>query len=759
MATRGGPDVVAEVEQRDAGVIRTKLTPPRLPRGSVSRPHLLSRLREGYDRRLTLVSAPAGFGKTTLLTEWVGSDPTPFAWVTLDPSDAEPVRLWNHIIAAVSRWEPEVGRRSLDILHANPDKVTDAMLPVLFDELATGTANLVVVLDDYHCAESGDVNQQIEAFLRYRPARVQLVIATRSDPALGIARLRAGGELVEIRAESMRFDQTELADFFDGMGVTGLTSSDRARMAERTGGWPAPLRLAGLLIPDHDRESFIDSFTGGHRQVVDYLTEDVLDLLEPKTRDFLLQVSILRRLNGALCDAVVEMSGSGAVLADLERSNVFVSADADGEWYQAHQLFAEALRLELTRTRPTLVPVLHSRAAAWFESVGDRETATDHAIAAQDVTTASRLVAAQVQPLASTGRRSTIRRWLAALSWPEAERDPELALVRAIVASLDNNVDEAVAYLEVARTGAPERLDAAGLSLGFRADFMEGVVGVADVGRAEAAALRAVISAPNVGWQGIALSGVGQAMYLQGRTAEAVETLRRAVGQIPDANPIMLAFGVGNLGLAESALSVSSRADRMLDRMIDVLRSIGADRTPAAAIVLLACGERERRGGDFRAAASRFEQAIEILVVMPRTAWLANAYLLMTSVLRSLGDPAAAFRAVDQVDATLARLADSGNLRQRSSEMRELMVAPARRATEFGEQLSDREVAVLRLAASGLRQQQIADQLFISYNTVKSHLKAVYRKLGVSSRDEAVARLAELEPHPEGSDPAQHTPG
>ena len=339
------------IDPRSAS-LRTKLAPHRLPRGSVSRPGLLDRLRAGSDRALTLVSAPAGFGKTTLLTEWVSTDSErSFAWVTLDQGDTEPVRLWTHVIASLAAARLDLGVRSLAALRASPDRVTDAVLPVLYDELAVGDP-IVVILDDYHLAETPAVNAQLEAFLRDRPARVQLVVATRSDPALGVARLRASGELIEIRADSLRFDAAELSRFFDGMGVKGLTPSEERRLADRTGGWPAPLRLAALLIPDDDRDSFIESFTGGSRQVVDYLTRDVLDLLEPATRDFLLQVSVLSRLNGSLCDAVVGTTGSGAVLADLERSNLFVSVDSAGEWYSEHQLFAEALRLELV-TDPT----------------------------------------------------------------------------------------------------------------------------------------------------------------------------------------------------------------------------------------------------------------------------------------------------------------------------------------------------------------------------------------------------------------------
>jgi LuxR family transcriptional regulator, maltose regulon positive regulatory protein len=729
-----------------AGLILAKLVPHRLPQGSVSRPQLLDELRLGRGRALTLVSAPAGFGKTTLLTEWVSTDAgTRFAWVTLDPSDVEPVRLWSHVIAAIAQHEGAVGGRSADALRSNPDRVADAVLPVLIEELAEGAGDLVVILDDFHRAETSEINAQMSVFLRYRPPRVQLVISTRSDPALGVARLRASGDLAEVRAESLRFGDTELSRFFDGVGVSGLSAMDRRRLSERTGGWPAPLRLAALLMPAEDRGAFIESFTGGSRPVVDYLTREVLGLLEPSTREFLLQVSVLDRLSGGLCDAVVGMTGSGALLADLERSSVFISVDSAGEWYEQHQLFGEALRLDLSRTRPDLVPVLHSRAAGWLESAGDRETAAEHAIAAHDVAAASRLVAGQVQVMAASGRWATTRRWLSQLSWPEAKQDPELAYARAVSAALDGRIDEAVDWAAVARTGPPGQRDAEGLPLGFRADFAEASVGVNDVSRAEAAAQRAIMTAPTAGWKGIVLSGLGQAQYLQGRVSEAVETLRRAVGQIPDTNPIALAFAVANLGLAEASLGVPSRADPMLDRLLGVLGAAGADRSPFGAVMHLACGERERRRGDLRAAADRFDVAIEILHTAPRSAWLANSYLLLAAAQRLLGDSAGALLSVDRADEILGRLPDPGALPARSAELRQLLAAPRHHATEFGEQLSDRETAVLGLAAEGLSSRQIAGQLFISHNTVKSHLKTAYRKLGVASREDAISQLAVLQ--------------
>lgn len=729
-----------------AGLIRAKLAPHRLPRGSVSRPQLLDELRLGRDRALTLVCAPAGYGKTTLLTEWAATDvATAFAWVTLDASDVEPVRLWTHVIAAIAQHESAVGARSVDALRSNPDRVADAALPVLIDELAEETGDLVVILDDFHRAETAQISNQVRMFLRYRPPRVQLVVSTRSDPALGVALLRASGDVAEVRAESLRFDETELSRFFDGVGVTGLSATDRRRLSERTGGWPAPLRLAAVLMPAHDRGPFIETFTGASRPVVDYLTREVLALLEPPVREFLLQVSVLGRLSGGLCDAVAGIAGSGALLADLERSSLFISVDSAGEWYEQHQLFAEALRLELSRTRPDLVPVLHSRAARWLESAGDRETATGHAIAARDVAVASRLVAGQVQVMAASGRWATIRRWLSQLSWPEAMQDPELAYARACSAALDNRVEEAVDWAAVARSGPPDQRDAEGLPLGFRADFVEATVGFSDVSRAEAAAQRAVRTAPTAGWEGIVLSGLGQAQYLQGRTSEAVATLRLALGRIPESNPIMLAFGAGNLALAEASLGVRSRADPMLDRLLGVLDAAGADRSPAGAILQLALGERERLRGDLRAAASRFNLAIEILGIAPRSVLLANSLVLLAATQRLLGDTADALVSLSRADQVIDRLPDPGALPARSAALRQMLAAPRHHATDFGEQLSDRELAVLELLAAGLSRGQIAGQLFISGNTVKSHLKAAYRKLGVASREDAIGQLSVLQ--------------
>ncbi len=690
------------------------------------------------------MSAPAGFGKTTLVTAWA-SELASVAWVSLDKGDTDPARLWTHVIAALSATEARAGTMSLAAVKARPDEIEKYALPQLFEELPRDGPDLVLILDDYHLAETAQVNNTIDAFLRYRPARIQLVISTRSDPALGVHRLRASGELVEIRAGDLRFDDEELAAFLRGMGVEGLSDDEQRALAERTGGWPAPLRLLALLIPGRDRAGYLASITTVNRPVVDYLATDVLDLLRPEVRDFVLRASVLGRMNAALCDAVVGSPGSGAILADLQRSNLFMSVDDTGEWYQLHHLFAEALRLELARTRPELVPGLHLRAVQWFEETGDLEMATGHAIASRDVSVATRLVALQAQVFAAAGRWATVRGWLSELAWPEAQADPELAFIRATAASFAHDLDLAEQWLDIADSGPPDLIGSMGLPLGYRADFLRAVVGVNDVDGAEAAARRAIESAPAPHWEGVGLAGLGQAQYLRGQYALAVETLLKAVALIPDANPNLLTLAVGNLALAEYAEGSASHAGAMLDESAQVIRSIGQERTPSGGILHLACGERARVGGDPRSALAWFESAVEVFGQGSRSAWLANAHLLQAGAFHALGDESEETRCLDLADAIIDRLPGPGALPSRSAQLRKNLLTATRHLTEFGEELSGREVVVLQLAADGLTQREIADQLFISYNTVKTHLKATYRKLGAASRDEALSRFAELD--------------
>jgi LuxR family transcriptional regulator, maltose regulon positive regulatory protein len=728
-------------------VLDGKLEPHRLPIGFVSRPGLTDLLRSGRDAGLTLVCAPAGYGKTTLLTVWMETSSltepeTRFSWVSLDPGDSDPVRFWTTVVAACERAAPGAGTRALEVIRTLSKRQVDAALPLLLEDLARLDSRLVLILDDYHQAETPEIDETMARFLAYRPSTVQVVISTRSDPELHIPRLRARGQLVEVRSGDLAFSEEEAHEFLVGSGVTHLTGDQERRLVGRTAGWPAPLRLATIMMPSEHQDAFIASFSGSQRRLVDYLTTDVLDALDEAQRDFLLRVSILDRMCGSLCDAVTEGKDSAGLLAALERASLFVSADEAEEWYRTHQLFREALRAELSRTRADLVPVLHGRAARWFERAGDLRSATDHAIAARDVPLIGRLLAGQAQPMAAAGgQRDIFRRWIDRLDWREAQQDPEIGFARAMDATLHGELDQAGQWLDVAATGPTDQRDFNGVPLGFRVDYVRAISGVHDVGQAEAAGRRAVRSAPTPAYEGVAWTGVGQALYLQDRFDDARECLTRAISLLSDAHPLMLTMARANLVIVEAAQSSRVPPQWMLQDAVDVLRRAGAENTSASGVLEMAFGEVHRLTGRLGEAVVSLESALELLGAEGRSCIHANAHLLLARVQRDAGDPEAAARSLDVADSILVRARNPGALPARSQALRAHLRSPARMPAAYGQVLTERETEVLRLLGEGWSKREIAGRLFVSPNTVKTHVQSCYRKLGVTSRDGALAAL------------------
>lgn len=415
-------------------LLGTKLHPPRRRPGVVSRPRLGEQLA-GRDRPpLVLVSAPAGFGKTTLLSEWLvgadGAGPRP-AWLSLDRRDSDPAVFWSYVLAALRQVAPEVGADALATLQATPTAL-ESVVGSLVNDLAGLTSDVVLVLDDYHVIESLDVHESMVFLIEHLPARVHLVVASRADPPWPLGRLRARGELLEVRAADLRFRPDEAATYLNrGMGLD-LTAADIDVLDERTEGWIAALQLAALSLQGRDDPSgFISGFGGDDRFVVDYLVDEVLDRQPADIRSFLLDTSILDRLSGPLCAAVTGRGDARAVLEGLERSNLFlVALDDRRRWYRYHHLFADVLRARLADEPPGRGTDLHGRASAWFEANGDRGEATRHAIAAEDVERAAELVELAVQDLRRTRQDATLRAWIEALpEWVFAKR-PVLNLAR-----------------------------------------------------------------------------------------------------------------------------------------------------------------------------------------------------------------------------------------------------------------------------------------------------------------------------------------
>src|SRR5215211_4399452 len=377
-------------------LLETKLHVPRRRHGLVPRPRLSERLSRGTESALTLVSAPAGFGKTTLLAEWLAAAPADersAAWLSLDQRDNDPALFWTYLIAALQTAAHGVGAGALSLLQS-PQPPIEAVLATLLNDLHAISDDVVLVLDDYHVIDARDVQDGMAFLLGHLPPQIHLVIASRADPALPLARLRARRELVEIRAADLRFTPEEAATYLNGVMGLELTARDVAALEGRTEGWIAALQLAALSMQGRDDiAGFIAGFAGEDRYIVDYLVEEVLQRQPDDVRSFLLQTSVLGRLNGSLCDVVTGRDGGRAMLEALDRGNLFlVPLDDRRRWYRYHHLFADVLQAHLLDEQPDVAPSLHRRASVWHAENGDRSEAVDHALAGGDFERAADLI-------------------------------------------------------------------------------------------------------------------------------------------------------------------------------------------------------------------------------------------------------------------------------------------------------------------------------------------------------------------------------
>ncbi|MEC4687867.1 MAG: LuxR C-terminal-related transcriptional regulator, partial [Nitrospirota bacterium] len=378
-------------------LLETKLYIPKWRPGLVSRPRLIERLNQGIERKLTLISAPAGSGKTTLLAEWLAATPAserPAAWFSLDQSDNDPALFWSYFITALQKIQSEVGERALSLLHSPQPPPIESVLTTLINEITAVSHDFVLVLDDYHVIDAQPVHSAVAFLLDHLPPQMHLVIASRSDPPLPLARLRARGESTELRASDLRFTPDEAAAFLNDVMGLDLSAADVAALETRTEGWIAGLQLAALSMQGRDDvPGFIATFSGDDRYIVDYLVEEVLQRQPKNTRSFLLQTSILDRLSGPLCDAVTGQEDGKGMLETLERGNLFVvPLDDKRDWYRYHRLFADVLHAHLIEEQPDLVPTLHRRASDWYEQNGSPSDAVRHALAAEDFERAAGLI-------------------------------------------------------------------------------------------------------------------------------------------------------------------------------------------------------------------------------------------------------------------------------------------------------------------------------------------------------------------------------
>jgi len=444
-------------------LLATRLHVPRPRTRLVSRAHLVERLQQGMARQLTLVSAPAGFGKTTLLAQWLVESGVPVAWLSLEAEDNDPTRFLSYLIAALQTFDAQLGTTALALLSTPQPPSPEVVLAVLTNDLAGREAgDFALVLDDYNIITADPIQRGMTFLLEHLPHKMHLILATRGDPPLPLARLRAQGQLCEIRTTDLRFGAAEASAFLQEVMGLDLEAEAIATLQNRTEGWIAGLQLAALSLQGRaDVSAFLAAFTGSHRYVLDYLSEEVLSRQPAVVQSFLLSTCILERLSGPLCDAVREQEGSQAMLEALERANLFVVAlDDERGWYRYHHLFAEALRRHLRQADPSLVPALHRRASAWYEQHELPIEAVQHALAIPDAKLAARLIEPIVLPVAFQGQIDTVLGWLDALPETLVRKRPFLCVYYARLLTYTNQLEAAEELLQEAEQGIQEEVSA-----------------------------------------------------------------------------------------------------------------------------------------------------------------------------------------------------------------------------------------------------------------------------------------------------------
>jgi LuxR family maltose regulon positive regulatory protein len=730
----------------------TKLHIPPMRPGAIRRTRLISALIAGAATKLTLIDALPGSGKTSLLSEWHASpsERRSFAWLSLDGADNDPVRFCGGLIAALQTVIEDLGSSAQTALHSPGATLQDHVLPLLINDLAGISDFVVLVLDDYHLIANTEIHRAIEVLIERLPMSVQLVLATRSDPPLPLGRLRARGQLTEIRADDLRFTAAEAESFLNGVLELSLDEDEVAALHERTEGWAAGLQLAGLSLRGReDRRRFIDAFAGDDQQIVDYLGAEVLDQQPPAIREFLLRSSILDRLSAPLCAAVTESTDAAGLLRALERENLFVvPLDSRREWSRYHHLFAALLRHQLSRTEPELVPELHRRASAWYRQAGAIHEAIGHAISGAHFADATELITAHWYELLQQGLQETVAAWIDRLPPEAVTSDVGLCLTMAWLGVNTGRLDEVERWIDAAETAAAERaacgelppLESGIASLRAIHRYMDGNVTAAVAAGRYALELEA--AGPPTPWRPVGCPVLGLALHWHGRNDDAARTLAEAV-TVAKTNGNHLAAMHASGGLAaisyergdlEGAALHAGAATQLAEE-----HNLGEHW--ASSLSLTVRGQLLEDHGELEEADRVIDRAVAL--ASRGVAAIEIAYSLDTLARvrqrQQRHDEAAALRR--RAQAVVRACADPGILRARLTQTeRGPRSASTATAPVDNETLSAAELNVLRLLRSEMPQREIAAELQLSFNTIKTHTRNIYRKLGASTRAEALTR-------------------
>jgi LuxR family maltose regulon positive regulatory protein len=722
-----------------------KVRAPRPRPGLVSRPALVERARRGEP--VVVLSAPAGYGKTTLLAEWTATEDRPVAWLTVTEGDNDLSTFVAYLVRALDEVDPWPAGTLAGLTAARAGGPT-VLLPRLGRALLERPRSFVLALDDVHVLAGADSLSVLGVLVAHLPDGSQLALATRQDPPLARARLRAGRTLMELRAEDLALNGSEGAALLRDAGLR-LDADVVDVVVTRTEGWPAGIYLAALAVRDQpDATLATQRFAGDHRLVADYLRDELLDGLPEDVVEFLTRTSVLEYLDGPGCDAVLEGTDSWKVLEGLAHSNLFVvPLDATGEQYRYHHLFADLLQAELRRREPELVPVLHRRAGELFAARGQPNLAVGHFRAAGAIDRAADVIWANIVFHLGIGRVTTVERWLASFSREELVASPTLALAMAWCCVSGRETRPLEDWLGVAQRCAPGTKMPDGTTIESAVALLEAVACLRGLtAMVESARVVVDLDPPDSPFRILARYIEGSGLLLLGHHEEARERFEEAArGTL--VIPRTAAAALAQLGLLAAGTGEWDVAEEQVDRALAILAehhlhelSLMAGVLAASALVRAHRGDRDgarRHSNHGRRLVSQLNHSADWLAIEARVV-LARTELL-------LGDPDAARVLTREARDLCRRLSDSGILPERIADVSHAIDSTVQAESELrADPITTAELRVLAYLPTHLSFQAMAEDLFVSRNTVKTQAISIYRKLGVSSRGDAVARAREL---------------
>ncbi len=627
-------------------LLNTKLNIPPIRPSHVHRTELIQKLDKLREYKLALIVASAGYGKTSLVSEWVAQSPLKAAWFSIDAGDNDPVRFWDYFIAVIRTAFPEIGEPALTLLHEPQPLPIEMILSTLINELSALSDPLAVVLDDYHVIDSSAIHDGLIFLVEHMPSQIRLIMTTRTDPPLPLARMRVRSQLLEIRSADLRFSPPQIATFFTDVMGLALTNEEVTALDTRVEGWIAGLQLAGLALQGkRDPAEFIASFAGDHRYVLDYLGDEILDRQPEAIQQFLLQTSILERLNTDLCDTVVGVENSYSVLEHLERNHFFVVAlDDRRHWYRYHRLFADFLQHRLKLKYPDRTKELHQRASQWFEQNGLQAEAISHALEAQDNERAAELVQGIAELLIwRRAEHNTLLGWLTALPDSVFQVYPRLYLYHAWVLHLTNQMSAAEQRIRDAEMtpnqadGSPDPLMAGMLAAvhstltGLHQKFPETL----ELSR------KALELLPEeaVSWRCMASINLGVTCAYIGEVQEAVEVLSYAMElsqEIGSSFAILSAFWhLSSLQTAQLSLRAAENTCQQLEHAAHMP---GLQRFPTSGYIALLLGEISMERNDLDAAERNLLESAEQINPESFPLALLRAYIALSRLKTLQGD-------------------------------------------------------------------------------------------------------------------------